>query len=778
MAAIKGTNVIAPVVPFDTADVHPSHEARYGKGGYRTVATLAERDAIPAPRREAGMLVFVTADEKTYQLGGDLSTWSEFKSVASTWDGLAGKPSTFHPSAHGHTIGDVTGLQTALDAKATPADVTAAVAAVVDAAPASLDTLNELAAALGDDANFAATVTNALAAKAPLANPTFTGTVSGVTKAMVGLGNADNTSDANKPVSTAQAAADSAVSSAAAADATTKANAAQAAAVQRANHTGTQAIATVDGLQSALDGKQPTGSYIVTSDSRLTDSREWSADTITQAEAEAGTATTRRAFTALRVFQAIAAWWNASAAKTKLDGIATGATANATDAQLRDRATHTGQQAISTISATGTPSASTFLRGDGAWATAGVADGNKGDITVSSNGSAWTINAGAVVTADLADSAVTTAKLADGSVTDAKITSGGLSTSSLNWAAIQPWAANTAYAKGDLVSFDGIAYRRSAAGTSGSTFNSANWQQITPSSFVASQIASGTLDVSRIPSLPASQITSGVLAAARLGTGTADATTFLRGDGTFASPTASITYATLAQAQNAVSTAASNPLRVRDQLAKWKMLDLNQLIATTASSGSIFAYNNTYQMNSNATANGSVVARIQNDFGNVLGYSSVANIFQGAGTTFWSRPQAFAFRGNMASASANGVIRIQFGKSQATATVGRMANAGVGVEFQRIDSNTTRVLLLVHNGTTLSAVNTGFVVYLGTNYDYVISSDAAGNVSLLFNDSTFSTTGGPTTGALSGITLETLNGGDATNTGLSIYRYLFFTGLS
>ena len=88
------------------------------------------------------------------------------------------------------------------------------------------------------------------------------------------------------------------------------------------------------------------------------------------------------------------------------------------------------------------------------------------------------------------------------------------------------------------------------------------------------------------------------------------------------------------------------------------------------------------------------------------------------------------------------------------------------------------MLLLVHNGTTLSAVNTGFVVYLGTNYDYVISSDAAGNVSLLFNDSTFSTTGGPTTGALSGITLETLNGGDATNTGFSIYRYLFFTGLS
>ena len=38
-----------------------------------------------------------------------------------------------------------------------------------------------------------------------------------------------------------------------------------------------------------------------------------------------------------------------AADKTKLDGVATGATANATDAQLRDRATHTGSQATSTI---------------------------------------------------------------------------------------------------------------------------------------------------------------------------------------------------------------------------------------------------------------------------------------------------------------------------------------------------------------------------------------------------------------------------------------------
>jgi len=52
--------------------------------------------------------------------------------------------------------------------------------------------------------NTAQGVTNAL--KANLASPTFTGTVAGVTKAHVGLTDVDDTSDADKPISTAQAA--------------------------------------------------------------------------------------------------------------------------------------------------------------------------------------------------------------------------------------------------------------------------------------------------------------------------------------------------------------------------------------------------------------------------------------------------------------------------------------------------------------------------------------------------------------------------------------------
>ena len=109
---------------------------------------------------------------------------------------------------------------------ATETYVGTAISNLVDAAPATLNTLNELAAALGDDANYASTISTALGLKAPiasptftgtvtipsgasisgfapLASPTFTGTVAGVTSTHVGLGNVDNTSDANKPVSTA-----------------------------------------------------------------------------------------------------------------------------------------------------------------------------------------------------------------------------------------------------------------------------------------------------------------------------------------------------------------------------------------------------------------------------------------------------------------------------------------------------------------------------------------------------------------------------------------------
>ena len=58
---------------------------------------------------------------------------------------------------------------------ATTAFVHKAISDLVDTSPVALNTLNELAAALGDDANFATTVTNSISEKAPSISPEFSG---------------------------------------------------------------------------------------------------------------------------------------------------------------------------------------------------------------------------------------------------------------------------------------------------------------------------------------------------------------------------------------------------------------------------------------------------------------------------------------------------------------------------------------------------------------------------------------------------------------------------
>ena len=88
-----------------------------------------------------------------------------------------------NPDFGSQTITGVTTTQSATDNTsklASTAFVQTAVSNLVDSSPDALNTLNELAAALGDDADFSTTITTALAAKAPLASPTFTGTVSGI----------------------------------------------------------------------------------------------------------------------------------------------------------------------------------------------------------------------------------------------------------------------------------------------------------------------------------------------------------------------------------------------------------------------------------------------------------------------------------------------------------------------------------------------------------------------------------------------------------------------
>jgi hypothetical protein len=71
---------------------------------------------------------------------------------------------------------------------ATTSYVTTQINNLIAGAPGALDTLDELAAALGDDASFATTVTNSIAAKLPLAGGTMTGDL------VIGVGTATGSS--------------------------------------------------------------------------------------------------------------------------------------------------------------------------------------------------------------------------------------------------------------------------------------------------------------------------------------------------------------------------------------------------------------------------------------------------------------------------------------------------------------------------------------------------------------------------------------------------------
>ena len=79
--------------------------------------------------------------------------------------------------------------------------VDAKIAADAPNATSSIPGKVQLAGDLGGSA--ASPTVPGLALKAPIESPTFTGTVGGITKSMVGLGNVDNTADADKPVSSA-----------------------------------------------------------------------------------------------------------------------------------------------------------------------------------------------------------------------------------------------------------------------------------------------------------------------------------------------------------------------------------------------------------------------------------------------------------------------------------------------------------------------------------------------------------------------------------------------
>ena len=78
-----------------------------------------------------------------------------------------------------------TATQAALDLKADNVYINEQINELTYGAPLILDTLKEIGDSIGNDTNFAATFQNYIDLKAPINNPTFTGTVSGITSEMI-----------------------------------------------------------------------------------------------------------------------------------------------------------------------------------------------------------------------------------------------------------------------------------------------------------------------------------------------------------------------------------------------------------------------------------------------------------------------------------------------------------------------------------------------------------------------------------------------------------------
>jgi len=201
MTAIKTVDGSGSLLDADLLDgQHASAFATAAQGATADTATQPG-DAISTLTNDTGFITSADggaaataatlATARTISLGGDVTGSTSFNG-----SGNVTITATVADDSHNHTTANVDGLDAALALKAplaspaltgTPtaptavsttnttqiastAFVKAVVADLVAAAPGTMDTLNEIAAALGDDPNFATTMTNSLAGKASTAS--------------------------------------------------------------------------------------------------------------------------------------------------------------------------------------------------------------------------------------------------------------------------------------------------------------------------------------------------------------------------------------------------------------------------------------------------------------------------------------------------------------------------------------------------------------------------------------------------------------------------------
>jgi len=224
----------------------------------------------------------------------------------------------------------VTGLGTpssTADA-ATKGYVDTQISNLVDSAPSTLDTLNELAAALGDDPNYATTITNALAAKLSLSGGTMTGAIAMGTNKITGLGTPTSSADA-----TTKNYVDGILGSATSAEASATAAATSA---TSAAASATAAATSATSAASSASAAASSASAAATSASSALTSQTAAATSATSAAASASAASTSETNAATSATSAAtsatSAASSASAAQTSSSSAATSASSAAISA--------------------------------------------------------------------------------------------------------------------------------------------------------------------------------------------------------------------------------------------------------------------------------------------------------------------------------------------------------------------------------------------------------------------------------------------------------------
>ena len=357
---------------------------------------------------------------------------------------------------------------------ATKAYVDTQVSSLVDSAPGTLDTLNELAAALGDDPNFATTVTNSIATKLSLSGGTMTGAIAMGTNKITGLGDPTSAQDAatknyidTQTTSAGASATAAAISaSAAATSATSAATSASSAATTFNSLIGVTGAGIVRDMGSITETDTTSTTYIniatvaaaaATSASSASASQSAAATSATSAATSAtsaaASATAAATSATSAAASATAAATSASSAQASSSAAATSATSAATSA------TSAAASASAAATSATSASASATLANDWATLTTGPVAGGEYSAKYHAQAAATSATSAATSATNAATSATSAATSATAAATSASSASASASAAATSAASAAASAAligsaiqgTIADAKGDLL---------------------------------------------------------------------------------------------------------------------------------------------------------------------------------------------------------------------------------------------------------------------------------------------------------------------------------------